>query len=160
MESFDGRGTAQGSVAARLLPSPPLPPSLAFISDALISLAHVYKAAVLEHDPKKLEDLVQCAFSAIYEHLRARGDITAESEALSAALRALEPLRESKRDQCRPPHEVWLSSRSPMPCSPPVLAICCITANFALNRRCLDAVLETIKSFRVEIGHAFPCTRL
>ena len=68
---------------------------------------HVYKAAVLEHDPKKVEDLIQCAFIAIYEHLRARGDITAEeSEALSAALHALEPLRESKRDQCRLPHGV------------------------------------------------------
>jgi len=79
---------------------------------------------VLEHDPKKLEDFIRCAFTANYEHLRARGDITAEeSEAFSAALHALERLQESQRDLWRPPHEVWLSSRSLMPCSPPVLAI-------------------------------------
>jgi hypothetical protein len=59
----------------------------------------VYKAAVLERDPAKLEEFVQSAFTVIYEHLRARGDITAEeSEALSDALHALERLQKSKLD--------------------------------------------------------------
>jgi hypothetical protein len=58
----------------------------------------VYKAVALERDPAKLEDFMQAAFVAIYEHLRARGDITAEeSEALSDALHALERLQQSKR---------------------------------------------------------------
>ena len=48
----------------------------------------VYKAAVLERDPAKMEQFIQSA-SSIYEHLRARGDITAkESEALTDALHA------------------------------------------------------------------------
>src|SRR6266480_4044699 len=38
----------------------------------------VYKATVLERDPARLEEFVQSAFTVIYEHLRARGDITAE----------------------------------------------------------------------------------
>ena len=60
----------------------------------------VYKAAVLERDPAKLEEFVQSAFTVIYEHLRARGDITAEeSEALSDALHALERLQRSRRGQ-------------------------------------------------------------
>jgi hypothetical protein len=58
----------------------------------------VYKAAVLERDPAKLAEFIHAAFVAIYEHLRARGDIIAEeSEALSDALHALvrltKPLR-------------------------------------------------------------------
>jgi len=62
----------------------------------------VYKAAVLERDPAKLEEFVQSAFTVIYEHLRARGDITAEeSEALSDALHALERLQKSKPGQSR-----------------------------------------------------------
>src|SRR5207248_3104746 len=49
----------------------------------------VYKAAVLERDPAKMEQFIQSAFTSIYEHLRARGDITAkESEALTDALHA------------------------------------------------------------------------
>ncbi len=62
----------------------------------------VYKAAVLERDPAKLEEFVQSAFTVIYEHLRARGDITAEeSEALLDALHALERLQKSKPGQRR-----------------------------------------------------------
>jgi hypothetical protein len=58
----------------------------------------VYKVAALER--AKLEECMQCAFSAIYEHLRVRGDIAAEeSEALSDALHALERLQQSKRAQ-------------------------------------------------------------
>ena len=61
----------------------------------------VYKA-VLERDPAKLEEFVQSALTVIYEHLRARGDITAEeSEALSDALHALERLQKSKPGQSR-----------------------------------------------------------
>jgi len=49
-----------------------------------------------------LEEFVQSAFTVIYEHLRARGDITAEeSEALLDALRALERLQKSKPGQRR-----------------------------------------------------------
>jgi len=49
----------------------------------------VYKAAVLERDPAKMEQFIQSAFTSIYEHLRARGDITAkESEALTDTLHA------------------------------------------------------------------------
>jgi len=60
----------------------------------------VYKAAVLERDPARLEEFVQSAFTVIYEHLRARGDITAEeSEALSDALHSLERLQRSRRGQ-------------------------------------------------------------
>jgi len=60
----------------------------------------VYKAAVLERDPAKLEEFVQSAFTVIYEHLRARGDITAaKSEALSDALYSLERLHRSRRGQ-------------------------------------------------------------
>jgi hypothetical protein len=52
---------------------------------------------VLERDLAKLEEFVQCASTVIYEHLRARGDITAEeSEALLDALHALERLQKSK----------------------------------------------------------------
>ncbi len=62
----------------------------------------VYKAAVLERDPARLEEFVQSAFTVIYEHLRARGDITAEeSEALLDALHALERLQKSKPGQSR-----------------------------------------------------------
>jgi len=62
----------------------------------------VYKAAVLERDPAKLEEFVQSAFTVIYEHLRARGDITAEeSEALLDALHSLERLQRSRRGQRR-----------------------------------------------------------
>jgi len=44
---------------------------------------------VLERDPAKMEQFIQSAFTSIYEHLRARGDITAkESEALTDALHA------------------------------------------------------------------------
>ncbi len=42
----------------------------------------VYKAAVLERDPAKMEQFIQSAFTSIYEHLRARGDIT-DDEATS-----------------------------------------------------------------------------
>ncbi len=60
----------------------------------------VYKAALLERDPARLEEFVQSAFTIIYEHLRARGDITAEeSEALSDALYSLERLQRSRRGQ-------------------------------------------------------------
>jgi len=62
----------------------------------------VYKAAVLERDPAKMEQFIQSAFTSIYEHLRARGDITAkESEALLDALHALERLQKSKPGQSR-----------------------------------------------------------
>jgi hypothetical protein len=62
----------------------------------------VYKAAVPERDPAKLEEFIHAAFVAIYEHLRARGDITpVESRALSDALHALERLQQSKRGQER-----------------------------------------------------------
>ena len=46
----------------------------------------VYKAVVLERDPSKLEEFIHAAFIAIYEHLRARGNIApVESKALSDA---------------------------------------------------------------------------
>jgi hypothetical protein len=161
VESFDGRaGRLKVLWPRAYCHALPLPGSSPLSVMPSFAWQHVYKAAVLEHDPKKLEDLIQCAFTAIYEPLGARGDITAEeSEGLSAALHALEHLQESKRDQCRPPHEVWLSSRSPMPGSPGFSHLL-HHREFALNRRCLDAVLETIKFFRVAIGHAFPCTPL
>jgi hypothetical protein len=61
---------------------------------------HVYRAAVLERDAAKMEEFIQRAFTGIYEHLRARGDITAEeSEALSDALHSLERLQRSRQGQ-------------------------------------------------------------
>ena len=54
----------------------------------------VYKAALLERDPAKMAEFLDAAFLAIYEHLRARGDITPEeSKALSGALHALQGLQ-------------------------------------------------------------------
>jgi hypothetical protein len=62
----------------------------------------VYKAVVLERDPAKLEEFIHAAFVAIYEHLRARGDVTPEEgKALSDALHALERLQQSKPGQGR-----------------------------------------------------------
>src|SRR5207244_5473219 len=84
-----------------------LPPALPFPVPALNYMPvypwqQVYKAAVLERDPARLEEFVQSAFTVIYEHLRARGDITAEeSEALLDALHALERLQKSKPGQSR-----------------------------------------------------------
>src|SRR5256886_13738378 len=82
------------------LPSPPPAPALNYMP--VYPWQQVYKAAVLERDPAKLEEFVQSAFTVIYEHLRARGDITAEeSEALLDALHALERLQKSKPGQSR-----------------------------------------------------------
>ena len=84
---------------ARLpLPSPSPVPALNYMP--VYPWQQVYKAALLERDPARLEEFVQSAFTIIYEHLRARGDITAEeSEALSDALYSLERLQRTRRGQ-------------------------------------------------------------
>jgi len=86
----------------RFLPLPSPSPVPALNHMPVYPWQQVYKAAVLERDPTRLEEFIQSAFTVIYEHLRARGDITAEeSEALSDALRALERLQKSKPGQSR-----------------------------------------------------------
>ena len=89
-------------VAVRFLPLPSPSPVPALNYMPVYPWQQVYKAAVLERDPARLEEFVQSAFTVIYEHLRARGDITAEeSEALLDALHALERLEKSKPGQSR-----------------------------------------------------------
>src|SRR3989442_12291945 len=84
-----------------LLPLPsPFPSRLEYMP--VYPWQQVYKAAVLGRDPAKLEEFVQSAFTVIYEHLRAPGDITSEeSEALSNALHAVEFLQKSRPVQGR-----------------------------------------------------------
>jgi hypothetical protein len=66
---------------------PPSRPALNYMPAYLWQ--QVYKVAVLERDQAKFEEFIHAAFVAIYEHLRARGDITpVESRALSDALHA------------------------------------------------------------------------
>ena len=89
-------------MAVRFLPLPSPSPVPALNYMPVYPWQQVYKAAVLERDPARLEEFVQSAFTVIYEHLRARGDITAEeSEALLDALHALERLQKSKPGQSR-----------------------------------------------------------
>jgi hypothetical protein len=82
------------------LPSPSPVPALNYMP--AYPWQQVYKAAVLERDPAKLEEFIHAAFVAIYEHLRARGEVTPEeSNALSDALHALERWQQSNRGHGR-----------------------------------------------------------